>query len=267
MKKFIYLAIALVPIVGHIASAHAQDFSFEQPITPNKLTYPAYQTSLMRISGTQGTTMSLPLEINSYPNRQGKNSLYLTQSNSTKLFFSKPGNLDFGIDVSLNRQRNFANTDVSNPTTDPLLGSNLSTAAFLNYRLSSNYSLQSSLRYGIGIERGTQLSVGAKANKVFGKRHNLTAVFSVNWNHSVNPQKNVLGVYDWRQNQTPLLLNSKELNRTELRIGTSWNWNIDTNWSLSTGISARHNLNSNAKNPFVTQRTPVTIFSVATYRF
>lgn len=267
MKKFVYLATTLLAIGVPIASAHAQDFGSEQTTNTNKLSYPSYQTSLTRIVGTQDNSISLPLGVNNYPDRQGKNGLYLTQSNSTKLFFSKPGKLDFGVDLSHDRQYNFANTEFSNTATDPLKGSNLSTGAFLNYRLSSNYALQSSLRYGIGNERGTQLSVGAKANKVFGRRHNLTAVFSVNWNHSVNPQKNVWGLYDWRQSQTPVLLNSKELNRTELRIGTSWNWNIDTNWSLSTGISAHHNLNSSTRNPFVTQRTPVTIFSVATYRF
>ncbi len=267
MNKLIYLATALMSFGGHFTAVHAQELGSEQSTNTNKLTYPTYQTSLMRVSGTQDTSISLPLGANSYSDAHGKNSLYLTKSNTTKLYFSKPGKLDFGIDLSLDRQHNVPITEFSSATIDPLQGSNLSTAAFLNYRLNSNYTLQSSLRYGVGNERGAQISIGAKANKMFGKRHNLTAVFSVNWNHSVNPQKNALGIYDWRQNQNHLLLNSKEMNRTELRIGTSWNWNIDTNWSLSTGISARHNFNSSAKNPFITQRSPVTIFSVATYRF
>lgn len=252
-------AVASLPVL-------AQDFSSEQFTSANKLNY-SYQTPSLSLSRTQSLNLSSPFDMGYIPGKQEKRGLQIRQLNSTKLHFSPTGKLDYGLDFSTERATESFNSDPLNLSTNQQLTSNLSTAAFLNYRINPVYSLNSSIRYSGRNERGTQLSIGAKANKIFGKRHNLTAVFSVNWNNPSNSTKNALAAFDWQQSQNYLSVRGNQFNRTELRIGTNWNWNIDTNWSLSTGISARHMLNSSAKNPFMTQRTPVTIFSVATYRF
>lgn len=281
MNKIACLTILCALSAVHLP-VYAQDFRWNQSSAITSQVYPRYSLSqtdknglggIASISGTQELSLSSPLEF-AYipPSKQSKRGtsrgLFLNQSNSTTLHFSKSDKLDYGLNFSLDRKRDPYELTQFGAGKNPLSGTDFSTSAFVNYRINPTYSLGSSIRYntGTGYERGTQLSVSAKANKVFGKRHNLTAVFSVNWNNLSNASKNPFSTLDWQQSQNYLSLN-QNLNRTELRIGSSWNWNIDTNWSLSTGVSARHSLNSPVNNPFFTQRTPVTVFSIATYRF
>ncbi|MBC3874504.1 hypothetical protein [Undibacterium flavidum] len=279
MKKIacltILAAVSAVPL-----AVHAQDFRWNQASVIASQVHPTYSLSqtgknsfggITSISSSQDLTLASPLEFGYIPpSKQGKRGssrgLFLNQSNSTALNFSKSDKLDYGLDFSLDRKRDPYELTQIGTGKNQLSGTDFSTSAFINYRINPTYSLGSSIRYGTGYERGTQLSVSAKANKVFGKRHNLTAVFSVNWSNLSSASKNPFSALDWQQSQNYLSLNNN-LNRTELRIGSSWNWNIDTNWSLSTGVSARHSLNSPVNNPFFTQRTPVTVFSIATYRF
>jgi outer membrane scaffolding protein for murein synthesis (MipA/OmpV family) len=54
---------------------------------------------------------------------------------------------------------------------------------------------------------------------------------------------------------------------TDVRIGASWHWTIDTNWSLTTGASISRLSGDAAKSPFVFDKTPVSVFSAASYRF
>ena len=266
MKKIAYLII--LSALGTIcSSAHAQNFRSEQFSTPSASAYSSYQAPLVGISNSQAITMSSPFDMTYTPAKQNKRGLFVTQVNSNKIHFSKSGKLDYGVSFDTERQRRSSFEDDSGNPSNAGSQSNFSTSAFVNYRINSNYALGSAITYGSGKQSGTQFSIAAKANRVFNKRHEFTAVFSVNWNSGANLSKSSLSMQDWRQSQHFLSLNANSLGRTELRIGSSWNWNIDTNWTLSTGISARHNLNSPAINPFVTQRTPVTIFSVATYRF
>lgn len=266
MKKIAYLMI--LSALGTIcSSAHAQNFRSEQFSTVSAPAYSYYQTPLVSVSNSQTLTMSSPFDATYTPVKQNKRGLFVNQVNSSKIHFSKSGKLDYGLSFDTERQRNSSFEDYSGNPNNTGLGANFATSAFVNYRINANYALSSAIAVGVGKQSGTRLSVAAKANRVFNKRHELTAVFSVNWNSPSNLSKNSLSMQDWRQSQHYLSLNANSLSRTELRIGSSWNWNIDTNWTLSTGISARHHLNSPAKNPFVTQRTPVTIFSVATYRF
>ncbi|MFZ6820220.1 hypothetical protein [Undibacterium sp. Ji22W] len=279
MKKIACLTILCALSAVH-STVHAQDFRWNQSSAIASQVYPTYSLSqtdrnsfggIASIHSTQELSMSSPLEFGySPPSKQGKRGssrgLFLNQSNSTTLHFSKSDKLDYGLDFSLDRKRDPFELAQIGAGKNQLSGTDFSTSAFINYRINPTYSLGSSIRYGTGYERGTQLSVSAKANKVFGKRHNLTAVFSVNWSNLSSVSKNPFSTLDWQQSQNYLSLNN-QLNRTELRVGSSWNWNVDTNWSLSTGVSARHSLNSPVNNPFFTQRTPVTVFSIATYRF
>lgn len=262
------------------STACAQNFRLNQSSTIDTLAYPSnslFQTgnttnkSISSVSIAQDLGMTSPLEFGYIPpNKQNKRGssrgLFVNQTNSTTLHFSKSDKLDYGIGFGLERKRDPYGVEQFGTGKNQLPGIDFSTSAFLNYRINPHFSLGSSIRYGTGYERGTRLSVNAKANKVFGKRHNLTAVFSVNWSNLSNTQKSPFSTLDWQQSQNYLSLNNN-LNRTELRVGSSWNWNIDTNWSLSTGISARHSLNSPVNSPFFPQRTPVTVFSIATYRF
>jgi hypothetical protein len=266
MKKFAYLMI--LSGMGTISfAAHAQNFRSEQFSTANVSAYAYTQSPIASVSNSQTMAMGSPFDAHYSPIKQNQRGLFINQLNSSKIHFSKSGKLDYG--VSFNTERQIGSVVEGNSSTlgNAEFQSSFSTSAFANYRINSNYALGSSITYGNGKQNGTQLSIAAKANRIFNKRHELTAVFSVNWNSSANLSKSSLSASDWRQSQQFLSLNANSLNRTELRIGSSWNWNIDTNWTLSTGINASHQLTSPAKNPFVTQRTPVTIFSVATYRF
>lgn len=262
------------------STAHAQNFRLNQSSTIDTLTYPSnslFQTGnttnkgISSVSIAQDLSMTSPLEFGYIPpNKQNKHGLsrglFVSQKNSTTLHFSKSDKLDYGVNFSVERKRDPYEMEQFGTVKNQLTGADFSTSAFLNYRINPHFSLGSSIRYGTGYERSTHFSVNAKANKVFGKRHNLTAVFSVNWSNLSSTQKNPFNTQDWQQSQNYLSLNNN-LNRTELRVGSSWNWNIDTNWSLSTGISARRSLNSPVNSPFFPQRTPVTVFSIATYRF
>lgn len=278
MKKIAYLTILSAFSAFHCA-AQAQNFRLNQSSPTDAIVTPSYSLSqyspsnsspISSISNTQYLTLSAPLEFDYIPNKQIKRNtrgLFVNQRNSTVLHFSKSDKLDYGIDFSFERKQDPYEQKQIGIGKNFLNGADFSTSAFLNYKISPHYSLGSSLRYTNGYyERGTQLSISAKANKIFSKRHNLTAVFSVNWNNLSNTSKNPFSTAEWQQSQNYLSLNNN-LNRAELRVGGSWNWNIDTNWSLSTGVSARHTLNSPVNNPFFNQRTPVTVFSIATYRF
>ncbi len=265
MSKTAYLLIwGMLGIAS--SAAHAQNFRSGQFPTAAAV-YPSQQVPLAGVRYTQTIAMSSPFDASYTPVKQNKAGLFVSQPNKSTVHFSKAGKLDYGISFDTERQVSSSFDDLFEKPSNSAPQTNFSTSAFLDYKLTSNFSLGSSVSYGIGKQNGARLSLAAKANRVFNKRHELTAVFSVNWNTPANLSKNSLAMQDWRQSQNFLSLNSNQFNRPELRIGSSWNWNIDTNWTLSTGISARHILNSPSKNPFVTQRTPVTIFSVATYRF
>lgn len=278
MKKIAYLTILSALSLMHV-SAHAQNFRLNQSSTLDSPLYSTYSLSqtntntnniFSNISQSQSLTLGSPLNFDYIPpNKQTKRTasrgLFVNQLSSTTLHFSKSDKLDYGVDFSLEQKRDPYEMPSLSTGKHQLNGADFSTSAFLNYRITPNYSLGSSIRYASGYERGTQFSVSAKANKVFAKRHNLTAVFSVNWNNSSNTSRNPFNTLDWQQSRNYLSLN--QINRTELRIGGSWNWNIDTNWTLSTGVNAHRTLNSPINNPFFNQRTPVTVFSIATYRF
>ncbi|MBR7798978.1 hypothetical protein [Undibacterium fentianense] len=262
MKRIVYQAPAccLLIIAGHV---HAQNWA---PDTLNaSRTYVRSPALLTAFSTNQNIELASPYNVTLSTNERDKRGLLLNQWSSTKFHYSKNQELDFGLDLNVSRLLDpFENAGRDVPSK---LISSVSTSAFLNYRLNPNYSLNGEFRFGTGFEKGSKLTLAAKANKIFSKRHQLTAVFSVNWHHNATVPQSNFGALDWRGLQGATALANNKFNRTELQLGGSWNWTLDTNWSISTGISARHTLNSSTRNPFMTQRSPVTIFSVATYRF
>ncbi|TXI96245.1 MAG: DUF481 domain-containing protein [Burkholderiaceae bacterium] len=138
------------------------------------------------------------------------------------------------------------------------------TSAYVNYRFTPDYSLTASINRFTGVENARTFSVGARANKFFGRKHSLSTSFSLNWSKQASTP---WSQFDRSLRATDGLSSNKFSTRPDLRLGVTWNWEINSNWSLSTGMSARHFLNDANKNPFNTQRSGVTIFSVANYRF
>lgn len=265
MKKMICFTILCGSLSASL-SVSAQNFGVDQ------------FSSIKNVDGTQqlvGITTLKSVGMSNLFDGASKNKrgLQLSNNSLTSLNFSNSDKLDYGVHfnienpqdyLELNR-KDFNRDSFSSPK---LASSTLTTGAHLNYRITPNYTLTSSLSFSNGNERGAQLSVGAKATSIFNKKHRLTTAFSINWG-----SQNYVGGNLWNQIDSKYIQNTNSLNlinyspRAELRLGTSWNWNIDPSWSLSTGVSARHMLGDSSKNPFLQQRTPVTIFSVITYRF
>jgi len=54
---------------------------------------------------------------------------------------------------------------------------------------------------------------------------------------------------------------------SDVKLSGSWSHQIDSNWSLTTGVSVKYLTGDAAKSPFVFRKTPVTIFSAVSYRF
>nr|WP_315484911.1 MipA/OmpV family protein [uncultured Undibacterium sp.] len=265
MKKMICFTILCASLSSSI-SVYAQNFGVDQF---SSIKSPDNAQQLVGITTLKSAGMS-----NLFDNaNKNKHGLQLTNSSLTSLNFSNSDKLEYGVHfnienpqeyLDLNR-KDFNRDSFTNPK---IASSTLTTGAHVNYRITPKYALTSSLSYSSGNERGAQLSVGAKATSIFNKKHRLTTAFSINWG-----SQNYVGGNLWNQIDSKYIQNSNGLNlmnyspRAELRLGTSWNWNIDPSWSLSTGVSARHMLGDANKYPFQLQKTPVTIFSVITYRF
>jgi outer membrane scaffolding protein for murein synthesis (MipA/OmpV family) len=265
MKKMVCFTI-LCASLGASYGASAQNFVVDQ-FSSIKNADGAPQ--LVGITTLKSVGMSNLFD-NSNKNKRG---LQLTNSSLTSLNFSNSDRLEYGVHFNIENpqeyldlsRKEFNRDSFTNPK---IASSTLTTGAHLNYRITPKYALTSSLSYSNGNERGAQLSVGAKATSIFNKKHRITTAFSINWGN-----QNYVGGNLWNQIDSKYIQNSNGLNlmsysaRSELRLSTSWNWNIDPSWSLSTGVSARHMLGDANKYPFLQQRTPVTIFSVITYRF
>lgn len=259
MKKFVFLSILLTS-----ASIHAQDFEQDVSTVKSRFDYTTNKIQLSDIS------YSKSIDLNPTPYKLGtqifafnhENSLYKTSR--TNLNFSKNSKLQYGLGLTFT----YRNEPLA--TVKPSIYSDskasFSSSAFLNYTINPNYSLSSEIKYTNGLDAGTQISIGAKKIHVFNRKHRLVTMFSVSWSN-----RGVIDSDYWKENDRRpaqlLNLNKLDYNHTELKLGTRWNWDINTNWSLSTGIMAKQQLSNSAKSPFAVQKTPVTIFSIATYRF
>lgn len=190
----------------------------------------------------------------------------VSSKTETTLNFSKNAKFQYGLGVAFSYPvtpllplANKADFDTSSKTS-------FSTSAFLNYRVDANYTLASSLRYMSGHETGVLLSLEARKVNIFSRKHRLTTMLNVNWSNQTNPYQDLWLARD-RRTAKNFELNNFHYKQTALGVGARWNWQIDTNWSLSTGINANIRLNNPEKNPLTAQRAPITVFSVASYRF
>lgn len=263
MKKMICFTILCAAF-----SASAQNFAGYQ-FSPIK--NPDANQQVLAISTLNTVGMSSAFENST--GKQTKRGLHLNTNKLSSLNFSKSDKLEYGVQFeiespyeSVDLSRNELNR--TNFHSQKFASSTVTTGAYLNYQINPRYSLTSSVGYSSGNERGAQLSIGAKASSVFNKKHRLTTSFSINWGSQSYGNGNLWNQIDSKYSQNLIGLNLPNNGlRSELRLGTSWNWNIDPNWSLSTGVTARHALGDSNRNIFLQQRTPVTIFSVITYRF
>jgi len=139
--------------------------------------------------------------------------------------------------------------------------------AFLNYNLNQNYSLLSSIRYGSGVNHnGLQTSLGARFTTAINDQHRLTATLRANWANASYMQS-YFGVNDQQSINSGYSPYTPSSGLTDVKLSTSWHWTIDANWSLTTGASVSRYSSEVTKSPFVLEKTPVTVFSAASYRF
>lgn len=185
-----------------------------------------------------------------------------TSVHQTRFSFSKNEKLQYGLELGLDQAWNVGKDKVDLKT--ELSQNQFSTSGFLNYQINPNYALTARLTQLSGREMGNQFSLTAKVGKKFNRKHHLSAHFSVNWIKSANQ--------NWASLNSRSLADYSEFNlssktRSEMRLGASWNWNINPNLSLSTGVNARHLYNDTDRSWLHNQRSPVTVFSVLSYRF
>jgi len=146
------------------------------------------------------------------------------------------------------------------------INSTLEPGAYLNYFIDNKYTLLSSIRYGSGVDHnGIQLSLGARAIQQLNAQHRLSAVISTNWT-SNNYMQSYFGVNKAQALTSGYDFYTPSAGFSELKLGATWHWNIDTNWSLTTGASVKRLLGDAANSPFVIQK-PDQCISTANYRF
>ncbi|MBY0572634.1 MAG: MipA/OmpV family protein [Undibacterium sp.] len=198
------------------------------------------------------------------------------KTTETGINLSKNPQYQFGVDFNFDLRKNSNGTNIFPKSAfdkdvfgrlNPRANTSESAGAFFNYRLNSDYALTSGIKYNTISQtnwQNWQLSLGAKTVKIFNRRNRISTSLNFNWSSLAQTNNDLWGRGESLSNLARLNQFTPQLNRSELHLNSSWNWDINANWSLSSGISARQVLN---KNPFINQRTPVTVFSVATYRF
>ena len=171
------------------------------------------------------------------------------------------GNLQAGIEFNL---RQASQTTPQNYN-QAELGKRARSSAYLRYQFTPNYSLNSGIEYDNAAQTQFRLSLSAKAGFQIKKNHHWVSLFKVNWSNRANRTDDF-----WSQNR---LFGEPNYGRlaesghfTQVSLGTQWQWNINSNLSLTTGANVKHML-GNKQNLFLQNRTPVTVFSAIQYRF
>lgn len=278
MKKIIYLSILCA-----IGSAHGQSLDYSANTESYPASYIASYTALTTQKNFANNNHAAATYDVALLNSQLSHISFVTQSISTATkmptktahFFQTPATTNinlssnsrfqYGLGISVEPNHgDYFSVDATKSSDVDTPKNLINTSAFANYQVNPNFSLTSAISVSNANNTGFQLSAGGLASKIFNRNHRLTAMFNLNW---TNQYDNALGYWNQseRQSQKPFQRFGENINRTELRLGASWNWNIDTNWSLTTGATFKYNISNAPKNPFSTN--PVTIFSVATYRF
>jgi outer membrane scaffolding protein for murein synthesis (MipA/OmpV family) len=262
MKK--YLGIVLLSAT---CLAHGQTLDFAQ-LTPTQYIQNNVNFSL------GAAVISMPKYMGSderriaaYPafDAQWKNGVFFSALSGFGYNFSKNPSLQYGLRLTVEGGRDESRSSKLAGLGD--VDSTIEPGAFFNYSLNSNYALLSSVRYGSGVDHnGLQVSIGGRAAHSLNADHRLSALFSANWANSQYAQS-YFGVNAAQSNASGYNQFTPGAGMTDIKLGANWNWSIDTNWSLTTGASVKHLLGDSANSPFVIQKTPVTIFSAASYRF
>lgn len=223
-----------------------------------------------QFSFTSKSDSLISLNSNANATKNNKSSRFFQNTSTTNINLSSNSRFQYGLGISVEPYYSGVHLDshtdyfaIKNEVVNDHKNQ-INTSAFANYQVNPNFSLTSSVSVSNANNTGYQLSAGGRASKIFNRNHRITAMLNLNWS---NQGENTLGYWSQaaRQSQKTFQGFGDNLHRTELRLGASWNWNIDTNWSLTTGATLQHMVRGAQKNPF--SSNPVTVFSVASYRF
>lgn len=196
---------------------------------------------------------------------QWKNGAFFSAISGLGYNFSKNPNIQYGVRMTMELGRDETKSGKLHGLGD--INSMVEPGVFLNYYVNPNYALLSSVRYGSGADHnGFQMSLGGRATNMLNAKHRLTALFSTNWANN-SYQQSYFGVNATQAIASGYSQYAPSSGLTDVKLGANWHWNIDTNWSLTTGASIQHLMGDAANSPFIFQRTPVTIYSAASYRF
>ncbi|MBI3283610.1 MAG: MipA/OmpV family protein [Burkholderiales bacterium] len=262
MKKTLGLIL-----LASACSAQAQTSEFVQlvpaPYLPKNVNFSlgAVALSMPKYTGADEH------RVTAYPmfDVQWKNGAFFSAYNGLGYNFSKDPSLQYGPRMSLEAARDESRSARLSGLGD--VNTALEPGAFFNYSVNQNYSLLSSIRYGSGSDHnGLQLSLGGRATTSLNSRHRLSASFGADWANTAYVQS-YFGVNASQSSASGYAQYAPSAGLTDVRVGANWHWNIDTNWSLTTGATMKYLTGDAGKSPFVFQKNPVTVFSAANYRF
>jgi outer membrane protein len=266
MKKYLCLALLLAAsFTASIAQAQVLDFAQLTP-TPYiqgnvNFSLGAVVISAPKYSGSDERRIA------AYPafDAQWKNGVFFSAVSGLGYNFSKDPALQYGVRMTAEPGRDETKSAKLKGLGD--IDTTVEPGAFFNYYINPTYAVLSSLRYGSGLDHnGAQLSLGGRYFRPINAQHRFSALFSVNWANSAYMQS-YYGVNAQQASTSSYSQYSAGAGLTDMKIGANWHWSIDTNWTLITGTSVKQILGDAANSPFVVQKTPVTVFSSASYRF
>lgn len=262
MKKILSLALLCVTF-----AAHGQVLDFAQ-LTPTPYLQQGVNFSLGSVAlSTPKYTGSDERRMAVYPafDAQWKNGAFFSAVSGLGYNFSKDPNLQYGLRMTVEAARDESRSEKLHGLGD--VGASVEPGMFFNYFVNPNYTLLSSVRYGSGVDHnGFQVSLGGRASGLLNSRNRITALFSTNWANN-SYQQSYFGVNGAQAAASGYSQFTPASGLTDIKLGANWHWNIDTNWSLTTGASVQHLMGDAANSPFILQKTPVSIFSAASYRF
>jgi outer membrane scaffolding protein for murein synthesis (MipA/OmpV family) len=148
------------------------------------------------------------------------------------------------------------------------IGARLQAGAFVNYYLSQEWRLTSSVLYGAGNDRdGALLELGVQRLAIQVAPH-----------HAVSVSAGVT-IANRAYNQAFFGVSSKESALSgnaeyaaaggfkDARVGLRWNWALSPSWMLTSGAQATRLLNSPGKSPLVERPNNLTVSTAVAYRF
>lgn len=267
MKKILPMTMLFAAL-----GAHGQELDYAQLI-PNVAAFKATNYSLaynnLFDSSIPGVFEKGP---NAFPvySPKWQNGTFVSTLSGLGYNFSRDPRIQFGLRMTIEGARDeylkrddYLTPRVRNGNDASTL---LESGAYLNYYINPNYALLSSIKYGTGLDRnGVFVSVGGQATTKFATNHRFTARFSANWANGSYLQS-YFGVNSLQAGASNFGPFAPSSSLTDIKIGASWQWNIDTNWSLTTGASYKH-LFGDANNSLNFQKSPMTIYSSASFRF